>query len=197
LCPLLRRHIPQRSVGGDDAPTADHSRHRYAPMPCRLRYALPAVDGTHGRTVHPSAVARGEAIPIENIVRERLYGYQLWGGLASAAVFLGALVFLVITGPLRPTPAWRSAALLGAGAAGLGIVVAGMALPPAAFRSDEASARLVLAAGWGAGHYLALALSGGVLLASALELRRWLRRRVEGVAVNSAKEDAGIEPARD
>lgn len=113
-------------------------------------------------------------------MRGRLYGYQLGGGVASAAVFLAALLFLVITGPLHPPPGWRSAAPLAAGAGVLGVTVAGMARPPAAFHSDEAGGRLVLAAGWGAGHYLALGLAGGVLLAAALELRGWVKQRVGG-----------------
>jgi len=113
--------------------------------------------------------------------QERVYGFQLRSGVASAAAFLAGFLLLVITGPLRPTPVWRSAVLLACGLAALAAAIAVLAFPPEALRSSPEAGRVVFAAAWGYPHLLALLLSGGLMLVAAVELRqqvgRWVRDR--------------------
>ena len=116
--------------------------------------------------------------PKASLFENTAYGYQLWYGATSAAAFLGVFLLLVVTGPLQPTPPWRSAALLAAGVAVLAVIVAGMALPPPAFRSNPEAGRLILGVSWGLGQHLALGLAGGLTLLGALELRGWVGGRI-------------------
>jgi hypothetical protein len=88
------------------------------------------------------------------------------------------MLLLVITGPLQPTPAWRSAVLLGCGVAALAVAIAVLAFPPEALRSSAETGRMIVEYGWGYGHLLALGLAGGLVLLAAIELRRWVGRRV-------------------
>jgi hypothetical protein len=119
-----------------------------------------------------------------------MYGFQLWGGLASAAAFLTALLVLVITGPLQPTPAWRSAALLACGVAALGAAVGLIAWPPEALRSSWDAGRLVIVLSWGYAHLAALGLAGGLVLLVAVELRQWVGRRLRNGAQASIQRSA-------
>jgi hypothetical protein len=138
-----------------------------------------------------------------------MYGFQLWGGLASAAAFLTALVLLepiritlpaailagffeppggypdrllVNTSPLQPTPAWRGAALLACGGAALAAAVGLIAWPPEALRSSGEAGRMVVVLSWGYAHLAALGLAGGLVLLGALELRQWVGRRLRAEA---------------
>jgi hypothetical protein len=122
-----------------------------------------------------------------------LYGFQLWGGLATAATYLTALILLVITGPLQPIPAWRSAALLACGVAALGATVGVIAYPPEALRSSPEAGRLVVALGWGYVHLAALGVASGLVLLAALELRQYVARLRDGAKASS---QTPAEPGR-
>jgi hypothetical protein len=121
-----------------------------------------------------------------------MYGFQLWGGLASAAAFLTALMLLVITGPLQPTPAWRATALLVSGVAALATAVGLIAWPPEALRSSGEAGQMVVVMSWGYAHLAALGLAGGLVLLGALELRQWVGRRLRAGAEASAP--SRVEP---
>jgi hypothetical protein len=105
-----------------------------------------------------------------------MYGFQLRGGVAYAATLLGALVLLVITGPLRPTPAWRSTVLLGCAVAALGAAVGVLAWPPESLRSSAEAGRIVAALSWGYAHLAALGVAGALILLGAVELRHCVGR---------------------
>jgi hypothetical protein len=126
-------------------------------------------------------------LPKGSLSRERLYGFQLWNGVASAAAFLMALLLLVITGPLQPTPVWRSAALLACSVAALGVAIAIMVFPPEALRNNPEAGRMIVGVSWGYGHRLALGLSGGLALLAAVELRWWVGRRMRDRVEPSAQ----------
>ena len=105
-------------------------------------------------------------------------GYRFWHGVASALLFLGLLVFGVVTGGINPAPWWRSVVLL-AGATGIiAVVLAGLNASHPAVASDVEGGRLVLPR-WGLGNYVAMALAFGLLVVAALELRGWFTRRFQ------------------
>jgi hypothetical protein len=81
--------------------------------------------------------------PKGGLAHERLREFQLWGGVASAAACLAGFVLLVITGPIQPIPAWRSAALLACGVTALGAAVALMGFPPEALQENPKAGRMV------------------------------------------------------
>jgi hypothetical protein len=138
--------------------------------------------------------------PKGSLVHEQLRGYQLWGGVASAAAFLGGLLLLVITGPLQPTPAWRSTALLACGLAASGAAVALMAFPPEPLKRSAEAGRMVMAYAWGYPHLLSMVCSGMLVLLAAVELRGWVGRRLlkrgEPSTHNAAAPGAGTTRSR-
>jgi hypothetical protein len=107
---------------------------------------------------------------------EEAPGYGLWQGVGSAAAFLGILVFLVITGPLRPVPWWRSVAVLAGGAAIAGAVLLGMRHPPRSFESDLQAGRVFSDVSWDPANYGALGLAVALVLVAAVELRQSVAR---------------------
>jgi hypothetical protein len=122
----------------------------------------PQADGTYKAKTMPTV--------------QEVTGYRLWQGVGSAAVFLGVLVFLVVTGSLRPVPWWRSAAVLAAAACVVAAVVLGMRQPPPDLESDLDSGRLVIGRTWGVGNYTSLGCAVALMLVAALELRRSVAR---------------------
>jgi hypothetical protein len=108
---------------------------------------------------------------------EEVPGYGLWQGVVSAGAFLGVLVFLVVTGPLRPVPWWRSALMMAAGAGIAGAVILGMRHPARGLEIDLEAGRLVLGAGWRGANYVALGLAVALVFVAAVELRWFVARR--------------------
>jgi hypothetical protein len=101
---------------------------------------------------------------------EVVLGYQLWQGGSCAAVFLGVLMFLVITGAIQPIPWWRSATVMAGGAAIVGAVLLGMRYPARELQTDIQT-RWVTSMSWGAANYASLGLAVALMLVAAIELR--------------------------
>jgi hypothetical protein len=122
----------------------------------------PQSDGTYKAKSMPAA----QEVP----------AYRLWQGVGSAAAFLGVVVFLVVTGPLRPDPWWQSAVVMAVGTAITAAIVLGMRQPPGELQSDLEAGRLVFGLHWEWANYTALGCAVALMLVAALGLRRSIAR---------------------
>lgn len=109
---------------------------------------------------------------------ETMYGFQLWGGVASTSAFLTAFLLLVITGHSQRVPAWRSAALLACGMTVL-VPVVGLVLslfPEENLRINPEAYRIANILGWDYAPLAAVGLAGGLVVVGTIELRQRVSR---------------------
>jgi len=136
----------------------------------------PLPDGTYKAKAWPAT----EAVP----------GYRLWHAVVAAGLFLAAAAFLLVTGPVRPAPWWRPAAVLAAGAAVVAVVLAGMNYPYEFLSGDPGRGRLVAGSAWGWANYAALGLGTVLLLVGALAWRSWVAGRAGGATPQPSRDTA-------
>jgi hypothetical protein len=120
-------------------------------------------------TVDPVPQADG-SYKMKAWVTESYAGYRFWHASACALAFLGLFLFLLVAGPIRPIPWWRSATLLVGAASIIVVVLAGLNYQYGVLDSDPEKGRMV-SSSWGIVNYLVMGLAAGLMLAAALELR--------------------------
>jgi hypothetical protein len=144
----------------------------------------------------------GGSYKLKHTVNQSHPGYQFWHGTSSSLVFLALFLFLVVVGPLRPIPWWRSAVQLVGAMGVIAIVLLGFNYRHAALESDFVTGRLVVG-GLGLVNHLAAGLAAGLTLLAALEMRARVVARQPGQGPTTektpgaevAETDAASDPA--
>jgi len=141
--------------------------------------------------VDPAPQADG-SYKAKHTVSESHAGYQLWHGAASAITFFALFLFLLVTGPLRPVPWWRSAILLLGAMCVVVIVLVGLNFRHPALESDLGRGRVILG-GLGLTNHAVIGLAAGLGLIAALEMRSRVAANGPG---KSAEPGTAADPRR-
>jgi hypothetical protein len=143
-------------------------------------------------TVDPVPQADG-SYKVKAWVTESYAGYRFWHASACALTFLGLFLFLLVVGPIRPIPWWRSATLLVCATSIIAVVLAGLNYQYGVVESDSERGRLVNS-NWGIVNYLVMGLAAGLMLLAALELRSRIAGRY-GEQMKAGQKQPGTDIA--